>query len=39
MAYLTLYLVWGSAYYAIKAAVETMPPVFVAGFRFNPPSG
>lgn len=34
VAYATLYLVWGSTYFAIKTAVETIPPAFVVGFRF-----
>lgn len=34
VAYATLYLVWGSTYFAIKMAVETIPPAFVVGFRF-----
>src|SRR5436309_1236090 len=29
-----LYLVWGSTYLAIKFAVETMPPLLMAGVRF-----
>lgn len=31
---LTLYLVWGSTYLAIRVAVETMPPFLMSGFRF-----
>ena len=30
----TIYLVWGSTYLAIRVMVETMPPLFAAGFRF-----
>jgi drug/metabolite transporter (DMT)-like permease len=30
----TVYLVWGSTYLAIRVMVETMPPLFAAGFRF-----
>lgn len=31
---LTLYLVWGSTYLAIRFAVETLPPFLMAGVRF-----
>ena len=31
---LTIYLVWGSTYLAIRLAVETLPPFFMAGTRF-----
>ncbi len=31
---LTLYLVWGSTYLAIRVAVETLPPFAMSGFRF-----
>lgn len=34
VAFLTLYLVWGSTYLAIRFAVETMPPFMMAGLRF-----
>src|SRR6476661_6068674 len=30
----TLYLVWGSTYLGIKLAVETLPPLLMAGSRF-----
>jgi drug/metabolite transporter (DMT)-like permease len=33
-AYLTLYIVWGSTYFFIKLAVETIPPFWVVGLRF-----
>lgn len=33
-AFLTVYLVWGSTYLAIKLGVETMPPGLLAGTRF-----
>ena len=32
--YLTLYIVWGSTYFFIKMAVETIPPLYVVGLRF-----
>jgi drug/metabolite transporter (DMT)-like permease len=32
-AFACIYLVWGSTYLAIRYAVETIPPLFVAGFR------
>lgn len=34
LAYATLYLVWGSTYFAIKAAVATLPPALVIGVRY-----
>ena len=33
-ALLVVYVVWGSTYFGIKIAVETMPPLFAAGSRF-----
>lgn len=33
-ALLVVYVVWGSTYFAIKIAVETMPPLLAAGSRF-----
>ncbi len=32
---LVLYVVWGSTYLAISIAVETLPPFFMAAFRFG----
>ena len=34
LALLSLYIVWGSTYLAIRFAVETMPPFFHASLRF-----
>lgn len=34
IALLALYIVWGSTYLAIRFAVETLPPFFMAGIRF-----
>ncbi len=34
IALLTIYLVWGSTYLAIRYAVETLPPFLMAGTRF-----
>jgi drug/metabolite transporter (DMT)-like permease len=34
LSYLTIYLVWGSTYFFIKLAVETIPPFLVIGLRF-----
>ena len=34
IALLALYTVWGSTYLAIRFAVETIPPFFMAGTRF-----
>jgi drug/metabolite transporter (DMT)-like permease len=33
-ALLVVYFVWGSTYFGIKVAVETMPPLLAAGSRF-----
>lgn len=34
LALLTVYLVWGSTYLGIKIAVESIPPLFMSGWRF-----
>ncbi len=34
VALLALYIVWGSTYFGIKVAIETIPPFFHAGIRF-----
>ncbi len=33
-AFATVYVVWGSTYLAIRIAVETLPPLSMAGIRF-----
>ena len=33
-AFAAIYLIWGSTYLAIRAAVETLPPFLMAGVRF-----
>jgi drug/metabolite transporter (DMT)-like permease len=33
-ALITVYIVWGSTYLAIRFAIETMPPFLMAAFRF-----
>ena len=33
-AMITIYVIWGSTYLAIRFAVQTMPPFLMAGFRF-----
>jgi len=33
-AFAALYLIWGSTYLAIRFAIETLPPLLMAGFRF-----
>lgn len=33
-AFAAVYLIWGSAYLAIRFAIETMPPLMMAGLRF-----
>lgn len=34
LAFLAVYLIWGSTYLAIHVAEETLPPFFMAGTRF-----
>ena len=34
LALLVVYVVWGSTYFGIKVAVETIPPLLAAGSRF-----
>lgn len=34
LAFATVYLVWGSTYLAIRFAIETIPPLLMAGFRY-----
>lgn len=34
LSYITVYIVWGSTYFFIKAAVETIPPFYIVGIRF-----
>jgi drug/metabolite transporter (DMT)-like permease len=34
IALVTVWIVWGSTYFGIKVAVETMPPLLTAGSRF-----
>jgi drug/metabolite transporter (DMT)-like permease len=34
-AYLTIYIVWGSAYFFIKMALESFPPYPIVGVRFT----
>ncbi len=38
-ALLIVYVVWGSTYFGIKIAVETMPPLLAAGSRFLTAAG
>ena len=33
LAFVAIYLVWGSTYLAIRYAVETIPPLVAAGIR------
>lgn len=33
LAFLSIYTIWGSTYLAIRFAVETIPPLYTAGFR------
>ena len=34
LAFAAIYVVWGSTYLAIRYAIETMPPLIMAGVRF-----
>ena len=34
LAFLTIYIVWGSTFVAIRIAVQQVPPLFAAGIRF-----
>lgn len=34
VAFLTIYLIWGTTFLAIRIAVETLPPFTMAGLRF-----
>lgn len=34
MCYLAIYLIWGSTYFFIAKAVETIPPAWIVGTRF-----
>src|SRR5277367_5545319 len=33
LAFLSIYVIWGSTYLAIRYAVESIPPLYTAGFR------
>jgi drug/metabolite transporter (DMT)-like permease len=33
LCFLSIYFIWGSTYLAIRYAVETIPPLYTAGFR------
>lgn len=33
LAFASIYIIWGSTYLAIRYAVETIPPLYTAGFR------
>jgi drug/metabolite transporter (DMT)-like permease len=35
LSYLTVYLVWGSTYFFIRMAVQTIPPYLLVGLRFS----
>ncbi|ATB68568.1 DME family permease protein [Sulfurospirillum diekertiae] len=34
IALLSVYIIWGSTYLGIKIAIETFPPLLMAGIRF-----
>jgi drug/metabolite transporter (DMT)-like permease len=34
LAFASIYLIWGSTYLAIRIAIETLPPLLMAGTRF-----
>ena len=33
LAFLSIYVIWGSTYLAIRYAIESIPPLYTAGFR------
>ena len=33
-AFAAVYLIWGSTYLAIRLAIDTIPPLLMAGVRF-----
>ena len=35
LALITVYIAWGSTYLAIRFAVESLPPFFMAGTRLS----
>ncbi len=35
LAFMVIYLVWGSTYLAIRLAIDTIPPFLMAGIRFT----
>ena len=35
LAFLALYIIWGSTYLGIKYAIQTIPPFFMVGIRFS----
>jgi drug/metabolite transporter (DMT)-like permease len=35
LAFLSVYVIWGSTYFAIRVAVATVPPFLAAGLRFT----
>jgi drug/metabolite transporter (DMT)-like permease len=34
LAFAAIYIIWGTTYFGIRVAVETIPPFFMAGVRF-----
>ena len=34
VAFAAVYVIWGSTYFAIRVAIETLPPLLMAGVRF-----
>jgi drug/metabolite transporter (DMT)-like permease len=34
LAFAAVYVIWGSTYFAIRVAIETLPPLLMAGVRF-----
>ena len=34
LAYLAVYIIWGSTYFFIKLSIQTIPPFYSLGFRF-----
>jgi drug/metabolite transporter (DMT)-like permease len=35
LAFAAVYIIWGSTYFSIRYAIESLPPFFMAGFRYS----
>jgi drug/metabolite transporter (DMT)-like permease len=39
LAFAAVYVIWGSTYFSIRYAIESLPPFFMAGFRYSVAGG